>query len=608
MKAWSIHPVRRTKLAAVLFVSGCLFGFGQEQKPSQPANTQPAAPPNSQAQPSQAIPRLKVTTRMVTLQVLARDGHGHPVPGLTAKDFEVFEQIPPKKDKRPQSIAAFEAVNVAAIAAADKGYVQMPAGVFSNLVSMQKAPVPPTVLLIDGINTPYTAQMQVHRQMVKVLGSVPADVPVSVFLLDNNLHLLQDFTTDPKLLIAATQKAISFASSDLAEVDPRDDPNALSAQLDNAPGAALDALVRFERETYSAQVDIRVQATIDALRAIARHLSGYPGRKNLLWISSSFPLQIAPDQDNKFYGMRDYDDRMVEIADALSDAKVAVYPMDPAGLQTQNYFQASSRARGSLTGAGMGRTIQREDQTRFSKQESMNRLAEGTGGRICVNNNDLSDCVKKAMDDGSSYYELAYYPDSTNWNGEFHRVVVKTAKAGVQLAYRQGYFAPADTDTPNHKPDTKQAERELREAACQDLLTSTALLLVAKAMPPDQPDKAKYFLAIDSKLLTFAPADGGGRNLSMDVAVCTFDRKGKQLQYFMERSDQKLNEKEYASMAAHAVPHLVQFVPGAGTTSLRVVVRDSGTGEMGSVDIPYVAAASPAAAPTGNASPPVAKP
>lgn len=586
-----------------LFLGALPCGVGQEQKPGEAPDTSPASAPS--APPSQEAPLVKVTTRLITLQILARDGHGHPVPGLTARDFQVFEEVPPKNARRPQQIALFQPVIVAAIAAADKGTVQMPAGVFSNLVSLQRVPTPPTVLLIDGINTPLSAQMQVHRQMVKVLGTIPADVPVAVFLLDRQLHLVQGFTTDPKLLIAATRNALSSDSAGLADIDPRDDPDALSAQMENLPGAPLANIARFERETYAAQTDIRVQATEDALRAIARHLSGYPGRKNLLWISSSFPLQLAPDADNKFDGMRDYDSRMVEVADALSDAKVAVYPMDPAGLQAQSYFEASGRVRGNPTGEAMGRTIAREDQGRFSEEESMRKLADGTGGRVCVNNNDLSDCVKKAMDDGSSYYEISYYPDSSNWNGEFHRVAVKTSQSGVHLAYRQGYFAPADTNKAGRKDDTKEADRELRQAACQDLLTSTALQVVARAVPPDHPGKAKYFLAIDSKLLTFAPSEGGGRNLSMNFGVCAFNRQGKVQQFFTEHSEQKLSDKEYASQALHAVPHVLQFTPAPGISRLRVVVRDSGTGDMGSVDIPYVGdiqqATEPASGPGSSA-------
>src|SRR5579863_4106400 len=229
----------------------------------------PAAPPAVADQPSPTVPLLKVTTRLVTLQVLARDKQGHPVPGLTAKDFQVSEQILPKKDHRPQQITALQFVNVAAIAAADKGLIPMPAGVYTNLVSMQKKPVPPTVLLVDGLNTSYTVQMQVHRQMVKMLASIPDNVPVSVFLLDRNLHLLQDFTTDPTQLREAAKKASSLDSAGLAEVDPRDDPETVSALFEGEMFTPTEDLARFERETFSAQMDIRVQATLDAFRAIA---------------------------------------------------------------------------------------------------------------------------------------------------------------------------------------------------------------------------------------------------------------------------------------------------------------------------------------------------
>src|SRR5450432_3735160 len=92
----------------------------------------------------------------------------------------------------------------------------------------------------------------------------------------------------------------------------------------------------------------------------------------------------------------------------------------------------------------MGRAIDREDTKRISSQDSMKELAEQTGGRICVNNNDLADCVKTAVNDGTSYYELGYYPEAGDWHGEFHRIVVKTTQSGVHLAYRAGYFARAE--------------------------------------------------------------------------------------------------------------------------------------------------------------------
>ena len=52
---------------------------------------------------------------------------------------------------------------------------------------------------------------------------------------------------------------------------------------------------RFEKEMFAGETDMRVRETVEALREIARNVSGYPGRKNLIWISTSFPMTIAPD-------------------------------------------------------------------------------------------------------------------------------------------------------------------------------------------------------------------------------------------------------------------------------------------------------------------------
>src|SRR5262249_35418567 len=115
-------------------------------------------------------------------------------------------------------------------------------------------------------------------------------------------------------------------------------------------GGASDALLamralqlqRFEREQYAESVDVRVRMTLDALRVIARHVSGYPGRKNLIWLSSAFPLNIMPDANltmvARFSGTRNYGGDMAAVASALTDAQVAVYPIDPRGMQTQALF------------------------------------------------------------------------------------------------------------------------------------------------------------------------------------------------------------------------------------------------------------------------------
>jgi hypothetical protein len=220
----------------------------------------------------------------------------------------------------------------------------------------------------------------------------------------------------------------------------------------------------------------------------------------------------------------------------------------------------------------------------------MEEVAGQTGGKICINNNDLADCVKTAVTEGSSYYEIAYYPDAADWHGEFHKIIVKSLRAGVQLSFRQGYYARSG-EAPAKGADKNANDPQLQEAACGDLLTSTSVLVLAESLPPDQPGQVKYFMAIDAKMLTFAPVDGGIHEVRLDLAVCTLDRAAKPLQYLQDRVQQQLGDKDYTTTSARGVSHVVQFVPKPETSRVRLVVRDAVSGRLGSVDIPYPASA-----------------
>jgi VWFA-related protein len=599
--------VRFLSIAAVLLFLGAK---GESQEKSQPHTL-----PLQQEPPAV----LKVTTRLVTVDVVARDHHGNPVRDLEAGDFQITEQA--SSHKAQQQIASFRMLDRALAKAPDseRDALRLPAGVYTNLVTTKSLSAPPTIMLVDGLNTEATTQIQVRQKMVRLLASSPSDVPMAVFLLGRELRLLQNFTTDAKLLRAAAERALTLEATNLQVKDLRDDTLSHSSLLEEMAGAegqsdipggppgvpagsvgggggnsatllAMRALElqQFEREQYAESMDMRVKLTLNALRVIARHVSGYPGRKNLIWISSTFPLAIMPDANvtmvAKFSGIRNYSEDLTAAASALTDAQIAVYPVDPRGMDTQQVFDPESRAK--MNPFSEGAALGRESNLRFSSQQSMQDLAEQTGGKVCLNNNDLSECVKRAIDDSSSYYELTYYPTDKNWHGEFRRITVKTTRPGVQLSFREGYYA-RESDATISAKDAKDTDTHVSQAACNDFLTATSILVEASALPPDQPGQTKYFLVIDPNALSFGAPDGGVRNVQIELATCMFNARGLPLQYNRQSIGQKFTETEYQSIKAHGISHTISFVPKPETARVRLLVCDTRTGMIGSVDLPY---------------------
>src|SRR5260370_37645442 len=258
---------------ATPFLFLCPRGVSQEQNQKHP-------PPSKQEPPAV----LKVTTRLVTVDVVARDRHGNPVRDLTVNDFQISEQARSHKDQ--QKIASFRLLDRAMAKAPDseREALQLPAGVYTNLVTTKSLSAPPTILLVDGLNTEATTQLQVRQKMVRLLASSPSDVPMAVFLLGRELRLLQSFTTDSKLLREAAERALTLEATNLQAKDARDDPLSHSSLMEEMaeaegqsdvpggpPGGGSNSnallamralqLQRFEREQYADSMDIRVRMT-----------------------------------------------------------------------------------------------------------------------------------------------------------------------------------------------------------------------------------------------------------------------------------------------------------------------------------------------------------
>jgi hypothetical protein len=146
-------------------------------------------------------------------------------------------------------------------------------------------------------------------------------------------------------------------------------------------------------------------------------------------------------------------------------------------------------------------------------------------------------------------HEVAYYPNSGAWQGEFHKVTIKSKQPGIHLEYREGYFAHSSEE----KVDPKYDERLLEQAACQDVLTATSVLMVTKAFP--EPDTVRYFVAIEPGTITFKPETDGTQHVRLKVGLCSFDKSGKPLPYCKTPSTRSLARSSSRRSKHNTVSH-----------------------------------------------------
>jgi hypothetical protein len=161
-----------------------------------------------------------------------------------------------------------------------------------------------------------------------------------------------------------------------------------------------------EEESEADQV--HAPMTVNALKVVLQHLSGVPGRKNLIWVMED-PRRVPP----------------ATMAMA-QQANVVVYPVLLR-----------------LVGGGFGpdASCVGSPNTAIARQ-----LAEVTGGRAFFDVMDLGFAVQAAQEDLSAAYVLGFYPPEEALDGKYHKITVKIRNLALEkhdgeIHYRPGYLA-----------------------------------------------------------------------------------------------------------------------------------------------------------------------
>src|ERR1700722_1621042 len=213
----SNHQVRLIALIAALSSSLLLFASAHAKDKERDKDKDSA--------------EVKFTARaeLVLLPTLVTDKSGNHISGLTKEDFTVFE------NGAPQPIATFEEIK------SDPTRLSRPRnpGEFSNAMAGETSNRRITLMVLDLLNTRFVDQAYARKDLLKYLTqSVDQREPTALYTLTRSgIHIVHDFTTDPRVLVAALHKVKGDTTQ---TVDSPEDVEALTGSASPDGSAGVD--------------------------------------------------------------------------------------------------------------------------------------------------------------------------------------------------------------------------------------------------------------------------------------------------------------------------------------------------------------------------------
>jgi len=505
---------------------------------SQTANQQPSI--------------FRADTHLVQVSVVVRDGRLNPLTDLTAADFQVFE------DGKQQPIALFSADSRASGTPATT--VVPGTVIVSNQVPTTGGV---TVILFDRLNTAWSDQGQAKQNIVKFLSQVAPTERIGFYVLDSSsVSIVHDFTSDTRSLLRALGRVQGQISRETMIAEEKTPTIASGGGMSAAMDAQLDAaLARMDEMIKADAVKNRADSTLSALEAVARHLAGIPGRKNLIWISSSFPLSFKDG-----FGTRSMYTEVNIATRAIADANVSVYPVDARGLMNSSAVVTRKPTYASL-------------RNEMPASDSMEMLAERTGGVAYTNRNDLGRAISRAVEDAKFTYTIGYYPENVTWDGHYRKISIKVRRSGVNVRHRSGYLALPPP------PQTRESRQNALVRALASPLNAIAFPLTV-ALERAGTEELTVTLRLSPSAIRLSQTASDLWEGSVDVAIAQALPSGQLAKALDTTVPLRLTTAMRDQALREGLNLNRRIRPDPGAHTLRIAVRDPATGSVGSVAVP----------------------
>lgn len=326
--------------------------------------------------PAAPVKKLVIPEGAIKINAVVTDAQGKPVMDLQPWDLKLLDN---GKPERILSFKKFDGVHV-----------------------MPQPPVE-VILVMDLVNLPFS-QVALVRQ------------GLDAYLLRNGGHLSQ-----PVSVILLTDKEV--------RVQPRP---SLDGRAVDKEVQGIEADIRTLDRSMGGYGELeRLQLSVKQLTAIAENEARRPGRKLLIWLGPGWPLLTRPVVG--YYSQKEQDRyfaTIVELSRSLREAQIAVYSVGPTLIDTvTKMFEYQAYVKGV-----------KNANDADTPNLALGVLADQTGGKVMVPDNDMAGQIAQCVTDANAYYRIGFDPPAAGHADEFHELKLVTDRPGLKVRTTMGYY------------------------------------------------------------------------------------------------------------------------------------------------------------------------
>jgi len=427
---------------------------------------------------------------------------------------------------------------------------------------------------------------------------LPTDlVSLGVYSVMSGLKIIVPFTPDKEQLLAGLNTLGMVESSNRIKgpagllFKPYQEMTALGEKKET--GSSLNeevqALIensvrdvsRFNKETYKGYV----VNFVDSLKVLAQALNIINGRKHLVFFSEGFDSEVLVGKatggideqdeallkreiwkiDTDLAGSSLVRTRLLETLQLFTNSDCLIHTVDTGGLRSEAQVDTVSGGPMSLAASRGG-------------QDTLNLIARETGGLAFRNVNDLDKPLEDIIKLSNAYYLLGYTPEEKEKEGKFRKIKIEVKRPGLQVSYRKGFYSEKPYEKYSDFERQLQLVEWIANEAISDEITFDTLPVAYQGTP--EIAQLPIFLQFPGwQFLEKKPKSG---QMKLEVYGFALNSRREFVDFFQQPLGldiKKLGKK----LGDSGIKYFdLLLVPPGDTYEVKIIVRDSETGEIGS--------------------------